>query len=1677
MKKSVKILLFSLIAMLMCGFAFSAIACSSKHDYTLTFISEGETHAEITAKEGSSITPPREPVAKTPGYIFNGWYLNNDFSGEKQTVPTVMPRENITYYAKFAALTQLTVNTENGEEPQTYNVPVGTNVLEFLSDKVPSSQGLVFGGWFSGNTELTATSIVPASGLTVSARYKIEYTVRAYKQNQLGTYSKTPEESKATGWVNATLTASDVDFKHFQVDEAQTEYITLTVGGENVFTVYLKRNVYNIYYDANEPVGETVIGDMAPSSAMYELPVSVSENLYSINGYRFAGWSLTSNGDIDAAYVPDQKILLENDVVLYARWDKGYIDRFGGDDLIYLPELEENAVYLQREGLEEKKGTYNPETHVFTFEYENGGILSGKLAIDGSFAYYGDENPGSYKLINAYTSSEMADKRWTLTLDNYDGATLKTDVGTYNGHYSIDSESGDFKFEAEEGTPATYAEFYFTIGTVGATDELAFAVRGEEYGIHYSLNGTKFSLPIILFDGYGTAMYMSDAGTQYGTYNFTEDYAQTKELEISLLAYDKENSQYYISEVVTCKLLGTTGAVDSTTGEVSEVGVLQVRDKAFGTYSLEKGQDTTLELDGYGAGWYFNSNKRENITYTLDGTIVSFVLNNNRYVFKLDLEEKIYDVNVGKEQGKYLLWVPAEAQPYTTALTLDGKGNAIWYVSNLASGRKTGTYVYDEQTKLVTCTADGADYVYLLDTVTWHDAEYAVYMEKQTIVLNDNKDKPEVWLNGSYGTGTTLELDGYGNAIYGSDKGAYTLELRKGFDKIFVLFYQNAELKHTFLVKHDDTSYLHETNAAVGEYSSFKYSDGSFKYDNYALHLFENGRAELFSSGWNGTKLIGAGTYVSKEDGVTYTFKLDDPTITQIENLKQFDFIFSNAPNGTRVYIAYNEAIDFEYKTEDGTESLLFDGYGNATYSINGVKVVSSRFEISWGNYKLTDGEEEYSFATFEKDGTTYFVRAGKEARIYTLYDPAGGEKQQMIIDGNGKAEIYRYNNSLESYEKTPFVKGTYLPTEREGEWEFISNDKKLASDFKFILPKNAPYIAFMKYNALADGRFDAQDWTILILDGYYGYYTGAKYIEPKGITHIGTYTAEGENGNVVVFKDNSSNAKFNLKLTESNTFKRLGDERGDYAYYIPITSSLYASPVLSLDGEGGAVLQASSILSITGEYELYGNSRNEYTFTYTEDGKTVSFRFRTSTYGSRLAFLLHNEKADGTFKGDYGTLTVDGYYNGEFTDADNVKYTGFYVSADEIPLSNGKNFLMTFVGVKEGGNVDNIEDVAMFACIVSHGDGSLKKVGEEAGFYYEYRPTTMGVYKVQLLLDGDGNAYLQNPDNGGEFEKGTYTLNVETAEGSFTIGNGTAVKFRLMEVQTSMSGSSLCFVKYDEKLAGTFESTELGTLTLDGFGEGVYTDTTGKAHNGVITGIYETAYITDPTIVFTPIGDDGYADDELFFKLNRNAKSFRTAGEEVNTYYGYRVDSLGGTYNANQQLILDGDGKAEYYELEKTSELDGEYVLKATGTYTVKSTETSEDGKTTTVTYTFVSTDSTETFDFQFRYIQEYFMGGLVPCFAKYDANFNGTYTGKTTDDLGNEVNNSLTLNGYELATYTLGSETYSGTYSISYENGKTIVKFTARNEKGQSIATATFSITNDGRTLNVEASLQGKN
>ena len=72
------------------------------NQYTIIFETNGGTEiASITGKFGDPITSPNNPTRE--GYTFNGWFANADLT-QSITVPTIIPAENLSFYAGWLPL-------------------------------------------------------------------------------------------------------------------------------------------------------------------------------------------------------------------------------------------------------------------------------------------------------------------------------------------------------------------------------------------------------------------------------------------------------------------------------------------------------------------------------------------------------------------------------------------------------------------------------------------------------------------------------------------------------------------------------------------------------------------------------------------------------------------------------------------------------------------------------------------------------------------------------------------------------------------------------------------------------------------------------------------------------------------------------------------------------------------------------------------------------------------------------------------------------------------------------------------------------------------------------------------------------------------------------------------------------------------------------------------------------------------------------------------------------------------------------------------------------------------------------------------------------------------------------------------------------------------------------------
>lgn len=72
----------------------AAAACSNR--VTMSFETFGGTKiSSISVDAGKQISLPDDP--EKDGFVFLGWYLDRDCTGEQQRLPDVMPSSSVTY--------------------------------------------------------------------------------------------------------------------------------------------------------------------------------------------------------------------------------------------------------------------------------------------------------------------------------------------------------------------------------------------------------------------------------------------------------------------------------------------------------------------------------------------------------------------------------------------------------------------------------------------------------------------------------------------------------------------------------------------------------------------------------------------------------------------------------------------------------------------------------------------------------------------------------------------------------------------------------------------------------------------------------------------------------------------------------------------------------------------------------------------------------------------------------------------------------------------------------------------------------------------------------------------------------------------------------------------------------------------------------------------------------------------------------------------------------------------------------------------------------------------------------------------------------------------------------------------------------------------------------------------
>ncbi len=426
MKKLRKSMLLIFVAVFSLAIGLFAVACGGSK-VSLSFDWGDGQVAKVEVAPGEEVQIPAGH--ERDGYFFQGWYDNSNFTGTKYEGKLTAPEKDTTYYARWAKGYTVSLNPDIGgtiSGGDSVLVPEGGNILEYLNGHSASKGSLQFGAWFEGDREITSSDVMPARDIELTAKYKAEYTVTVFTQKapNVREYEENSELSfKDYEYVGTHLSLASRAIPNYTIlhnysaGEAKTvEELDIAEDSSlNKFTLYCDREAYTIIYDSNAPQGVNVIGRMADQRFVYGETAAAFENGFTIEGYLFAGWSQDRSGSIK--YQPGAT--LENgSCTLYAIWDKGYGDMFGGTDYIYFPRLTPEKVILMR-GNYSIDGTYDRATSIATFS-EN---LKAKI-LGERFAFYSEARNTTYTLYSGYYGDTAGNE--TLTIDGYYGVTLSS---------------------------------------------------------------------------------------------------------------------------------------------------------------------------------------------------------------------------------------------------------------------------------------------------------------------------------------------------------------------------------------------------------------------------------------------------------------------------------------------------------------------------------------------------------------------------------------------------------------------------------------------------------------------------------------------------------------------------------------------------------------------------------------------------------------------------------------------------------------------------------------------------------------------------------------------------------------------------------------------------------------------------------------------------------------------------------------------------------------------------------------------------------------------------------------------------------------------------------------------------------------------------------------------------
>lgn len=1300
MKKRKRVLLAGLSAIVMIAAGAAFAACGGKN-IVYSFVTYDDQTITVSGKKGEEVVFPE--VARD-GYVFEGWYLDEGYNGSPVTSATF--ESGVTYYAKWAQVYAITLDLDGGQlEQSVLYLKEGENVYSFMQSYVPVKGEYEFGGWYLGDEPLSSDAKMTTAGIALTAKYKAAYTVDVYLQNEdLETY--TFHQAYETGFalIDEEYAPQLSVAGYVQSADDETSLIISADKTQNVYTFHFDRKDCVLTLIANYPDGSD---EIRTETHVYGSAFALPENIFSVEGYRFFGWARSRSAGFDAV-ITDDPYTVSGDTVLYAVWNKGYVDMFSGEDYIYLSHDEENTAVLCRGGVD-IPGTYNVKKKWYEFASETTSyVLNARINDNGTFVYYANRKGTYYLFENSSINSQIV-----LELDDMNGieyySTEENNKQYKEGTYSID-ESGLYVAEFDDGTT-----FTFLLGTSGNTD--VFRIRGAEY--EYGVLAYRSAYyPVVMLDGFGYALYSENSSS---------------------------SSYYYYS------IEGDVVVLTSAAGSSTSIRIIDY-DGVYGydlyTSDLDRvfyGEgDATLTLDGCATAVYEKGATKEVGSYTL----VSSVFGGYLVTVTSETSVKLYYI-YGVQTGNIAVYSFEEKAGYREYLYVsdDGKLSGTPYLVDNGDGTAS-LYEKDSGGKLSevssgTLIKQGYSYLYTVDengVADWASAQatalvlnldtestsYSVYYWISAVDEEGATDYSETYTRED-GSSLTLVscfaiyIDESGNVFSGiySD---YTSYIRVSGGGAYAYFSLTKDGNNDFEVLANEPLILRmrrggsTVSSVTLTVSGRELSEGRYE----AVYTEANGDEKVVYAGYYTAEQVSALNFSS----YVYTF-------CSVDGAKSFKFAVSTS--GSYYYFNYyelDEVITFvsytaisdsdtedatlkltltDEKTEDGYVLLFTRGEETIRGSFTSRTVYAfSEYAATVYTFTAAEGGESFEFTLIN----AYF-RVCAEAATYTAADGS-----ELTLDG--ATHIARYLDSQSQYHDGYYLVTTNILDEGELAIYMLIDDAEFYFDLKesdhtFELRGSEAAVYLKIKNGTPDGE-------LVTLDGH-------------GNATLQSLAGEEELSAVYTLENGVCTITFVNGVYVGVL--------GSYAY----SGSTYNAFILTMTEPAGAYLNRDdlSVLVLDG-------AGNAVKYNSVGEKDTGTYVVLTDT----LLYYANDEKTDAalyTYSGD-GTVTAASYSATYYADdfASVVFYingvvlfnngNAAYYSYDE---AEGRIFIYTYSDSESANEYGYITEELIFdgdtitytdvdtgrQRTYTYFDGTYVTFTDESGNTLEFQPTGEATFTV----------------------------------------------------------------------------------------------------------------------------------------------------------------------------------------------------------------------------------------------------------------------------------------------------------------------------------------------------------